>query len=406
MKLIRLSSKEFSKIINRNLCRKKSISEKVSKILEDVRNFGDDAIIKYTKKFDKVKLSKNQLKMTESEISSAYQNVSTDFINALKVAISNVTRFYKKQLRNSWKLKDPDGFVLGEKISPLESLGIYIPAGTAPLVSTIYMTVLPAKIAGVKRITLCSPPDKKGEINPHILVVSNLLKVDEIYRVGGAQAIAALAFGTKTIPKVDKIIGPGNVFVTEAKRQVFGYVDIDMLAGPTELVLIANRFTPSEFVISDLLSQAEHSGSLAILVTTSKALAKFVKDKVSSGYVILAKNLNQATEITNEISPEHVEVLIKNPYRVLKKIKNCGTVYLGLFSPTAVGDYIAGPSHVLPTGGTSKFFSGLSLKEFIRSTNIISCSKKALEKFSSPLEKIAAIEGMNKHLDSVKMRLC
>jgi histidinol dehydrogenase len=404
MKLLRLKSKEFSKIYNRYLYRKKSLVEKVSRIIEDVRNFGDDAIIKYTKKFDKVRLSPKQLKISESEISSAFQNVSTDFINALKVAISNVTRFYKKQLRNSWRIRDPDGVVLGERIFPLENVGIYIPAGTQPYVSSVYMTVLPAKIAGVKRIVLCSPPDKSGNINPHILVVANLLEVKEIYRVGGAQAIAALAFGTKTIPKVDKIVGPGNAFVTEAKRQVFGYVDIDMLAGPTELVLIANRFTPPDLLVSDLLSQAEHYGSQIFLITTSKSLAKFIRDKIHFGYVILAKNLHQAADIANEIAPEHIQILIKNPFRILKRIKNAGSVYLGLYSPVSVGDYIAGPSHVLPTGGTARFFSGLSIKEFTRSMNIISYSKKALEKIKDPLEKIASIEGMSKHLDSVKVR--
>ncbi len=404
MKLIRLESKELSKIFERGLYRRRSITEKVSKILEDVRNLGDTALIKYTKKFDKIKLSPKQLKVTESEISSAYQNVSTDFIDVLKIAFSNVTKFYKRQLRNSWKIKDSDGVILGEKISPLESVGIYVPAGLHPYISTVYMTVLPAKIAGVKRIVLCSPPDKSGNINPHILVVANLLKVDEIYKIGGAQAIAALAFGTKMIPKVSKIIGPGNIFVTEAKRQVFGYVDIDMLAGPTELVVIANRFTPPELVVSDLLSQAEHPGSLVFLVTTSKGLAKFVKDKVHQGYIILAKNLNQAADIANEISPEHLQILIRSPYRILKRIRNAGCVFLGLFSPVSVGDYMAGPSHVLPTAGTAKFFSGLNIRDFIKSVNMVSYSKKALERIRDPLEKIATIEGMTKHLDSVKVR--
>ena len=404
MKLIKLESKELSKVYNRYLYKKKSLVEKVSKIVEDVQNFGDNAIIRYTKKFDKVKLSIKQLKISESEISGAFQNVSTDFINALKIAISNIKRFYKKQLRNSWRIKDSDGVVLGEIIFPLESVGIYIPAGTAPLVSSVYMTVLPARIAGVKRIVLCSPPDRSGNINPHILVVANLLEVNEIYKVGGAQAIAALAFGTKTIPKVDKIIGPGNIFVTEAKRQVFGYVDVDMLAGPTELVLIANRFTPAEFLVSDLLSQAEHYQSQIFLITTSKSLAKIVKDKIHSGYIILAKNLNQAADIANKIAPEHIQILIKNPFRILKRIRNAGSVYLGLFSPVSVGDYIAGPSHVLPTGGTARFFSGLNIRDFTRSMNIISYTKKALEKIKAPLEKIADIERMTKHLDSIKVR--
>jgi histidinol dehydrogenase len=268
------------------------------------------------------------------------------------------------------------------------------------------MTVLPAKLAGVKRIVLISPPDKLGHINPHILVVADLLKVDEIYRVGGAQGIAALAYGTKTIPRVDKIVGPGNIYVSEAKRQVFGLVDIDMIAGPTELVIIANRHSDPKFITADLSAQAEHAKGLAILITNSKSLAYEVKSRLdgNNGYIILTKNLEQALEITNKIAPEHLEILIKNPQRLMKGIKNAGAIFLGPYSPTAVGDYVAGPSHVLPTGGTARFFSGLSVFDFVKSSHIISYSKKALEKIKEPLEKIATIEGLSKHLDSVKER--
>jgi len=267
------------------------------------------------------------------------------------------------------------------------------------------MTVLPAKIAGVKKISLISPPDKNGFINPHILVVADLLKVDEIYRAGGAQGIAALAFGTKTIPRVDKIVGPGNMYVSEAKRQVFGYVDIDMIAGPTELVIIANRSSDPKFVIADLKAQAEHAGGLAILITNSKSLAKQVKAQVNSnGFIVLTKNLEQAVEISNRIAPEHLEILVNKPQQLVKSITNAGAVFLGPYSPTALGDYVAGPSHVLPTGGTARFFSGLSVFDFIKSSHIIGYSRKALEKVKEPLEKIASIEGLAMHLESVKAR--
>jgi histidinol dehydrogenase len=317
-----------------------------------------------------------------------------------------VNRFYKKSLRKSWRLKDGDGMVLGEDYVPLERVGVYIPAGTAPLVSTVYMTVLPAKIAGVKKVAMVSPPDENGFINPHILVVADLLKVDEIYRVGGAQAIGALAYGTKTIPKVDKIVGPGNQYVTEAKRQVFGHVDIDMVAGPTELVIIANRFSDPKFIIADLKAQAEHHGGLAILITNSKGLAKEIKAAMdgANGQIILTKNLAQAVEIANKIAPEHLEVLVQNPRDIARQIRNAGAIFLGPYSPTAVGDYVAGPSHVLPTSGTARFFSGLSVSDFIKTNHIIGYSKKALEKVREPLEKIAGIEGLSKHLESVKAR--
>jgi len=406
MKFIRSNSKQLEKIYNRQFIRSRRIQERVRKIIEDVRIFGDEAVLKYTKKFDGVKLTVKQLKVSQIEISGAYQNISPNFVSNLKIIIENVNNFYHRTIRKSWRMKGAEGVVLGENYTPLERVGVYIPAGTAPLVSSVYMTVLPAKIAGVKKIVLVSPPDKQGHINPHILVIADLLKVDEIYRVGGAQAIAALAYGTKTIPKVDKIIGPGNIYVSEAKRQVFGYVDIDMIAGPTELVIIAGRHSDPGLVIADLKAQAEHAQGLAILITNSKGLAKEIKSQLESlsGFIILTKNLNEAIEIANRIAPEHLEILMHNPQRLMKSIKNAGAIFLGPYSPTAVGDYVAGPSHVLPTCGTAKFFSGLSTLDFIKSSHIISYSKKALEKIREPLEKIAGIEGLSKHMESVKAR--
>ena len=406
MKIIRFSSKKLEKIYNRGQIRQLRVEEKVRKIIDDVRLFGDEALIKYTRKFDKVKLNQRQLKISQIEISGAYANISPHFVSSLKVVIENVNRFYRKQLRKSWRIKGAEGVVLGENYTALEKVGVYIPAGTAPLVSTVYMTVLPVKLAGVKKIVLISPPDKNGYINPHILVVADLLKVDEIYRVGGAQGIAALAYGTKTIPKVDKIVGPGNIYVSEAKRQVFGMVDIDMIAGPTELVVIANRFSDPKFIVADLRAQAEHAKGLAILITNSKELAKEVKSQLdgNNGFIILTKNLKQSAEIANRIAPEHLEILVQNPQKLLKDIKNAGAIFLGPYSPVALGDYVAGPSHVLPTQGTARFFSGLGVMDFIKSSHIISYPKKALEKIREPLEKIAGIEGLQKHVDSVKSR--
>jgi histidinol dehydrogenase len=405
MKIIKTGSKKLEKIYNRRFARSRRIEDKVRQIIEDVRAFGDDALLRYTKKFDGVKLSPRQLKVSQIEISGAYQNIGPNFVTNLKIIIENINKFYRRTLRKSWRIKDADGLILGENYKAIEKVGIYIPAGTAPLVSTVYMTVLPAKIAGVKKIVLMSPPDKKGYINPHILVVADLLKVDEIYRVGGAQGIAALAYGTKTVPRVDKIVGPGNVYVTEAKRQVFGLVDIDMIAGPTELVIIANRLSDPKFILADLKAQAEHAQGLAILITNSKSLAKEVKSQADcNGLIVLTKNLEEAVEVANKIAPEHIEILVKNPQRIARGIKNAGAVFLGPYSPTATGDYVAGPSHVLPTNGTARFYSGLSVGDFMKSTHIIGYSKKALEKVREPLEKISNIEGLTQHLDSVKAR--
>jgi len=406
MKIIYPQSKKIEKIYSRMFISPR-VQERVKKIIEDVRLFGDEALIRYTKKFDGVKITPKQLRVSEIEISAAYQNISPDFITSLKLIFENVKRFYSRQIKKTKRLKDSDGVCIAEKYQPLERIGIYIPAGTAPLVSTVYMTVIPAKVAGVKKVVLTSPPDKNGNINPYILVVADLLKVDEIYRVGGAQAIAGLAFGTKTIPRVDKIFGPGNIYVTEAKRQVFGFVDVDMLAGPTELVIMANRFSNTDFIVADLKAQAEHNGGLCILITNSRKKAKEVKSRMEgyNGYIIVTKNLEQAVDIVNRIAPEHLEILVSTPLKWLKKIRNASAVFLGNYSPVAVGDYIAGPSHVLPTQGTARFFSGLSIFDFMKSIHLINYSKKGLEKIKEPLTKVALLEGMKEHLNSVNIRI-
>lgn len=405
MKILTQHGQGIQKLYNRHLSQKRRhIDEKVRRIIEDIRLDGDDALIKYTRKFDKVKLTPRQLRVAESEISGAFQNITSDFISSLKVIINNVTLFYKKQITKGCRVRDDDGVLLKEHILPLETVGIYIPAGTAPLISTVYMTAIPAIVAGVKRIVITTPPDRQGQVNPYILAVANLLKVNEIYKVGGAQAVAAMALGTKTIPRVDKIIGPGNMFVTEAKRQLFGYVDIDMLAGPTELVIIANRYSNPAYVIADLEAQNEHVGGLAVLVTTSKQLMRQVRKKVAKGYIIYAKNIDEAVNIVNRIAPEHLQILTNKPENVAKKIRNAAAIFLGPYSPTALGDYAAGPSHALPTLGTARFFSGLCLSDFLKRSHVISYSKKALERMREPIEKVAKLEGLTKHYESVNIR--
>lgn len=405
MKILTQTGEGIQKLYNRHFafCRR-NIEEKVRGIIEDVRLYGDDALIKYTRKFDKVKLTARQFQVAESEISGAFQNITSDFINDLKVILNNVTVFYKKQIPKACRVRNDDGILLKENILPLDTVGIYIPAGTAPLISTVYMTAVPARVAGVKRIVIATPPDKNGNINPYILAVANLLKVNEIYKVGGAQAVAAMALGTKTIPRVDKIIGPGNMFVTEAKRQLFGYVGIDMLAGPTELVIIANRHSNPDYVVADLEAQLEHVGGLVVLVTTSRQLLRQVRKKVSKGYAIYAKNIDEAVYIVNKIAPEHLQILTNNPASVAKKIKNAAAIFLGPYSPTALGDYAAGPSHALPTMGTARFFSGLGLSDFMKKNHIISYSKKSLEKMRGPIEQVAKLEGLPKHYESVNIR--
>ncbi len=405
MKIVKFSSKQFlQKLCNRNGASKKRVVESVRRIVDDVKLHGDDAVIKYTRRFDHIKLTPKQLRVSESETSGAYQDITPEFVNTLKLVIDNVTRFYNKQKRKDWTIRDTDGVILGERYSPLESVGVYVPSGTVPLVSSVYMTVLPAKLAGVKKIILATPPNKYCSVDPHILVVANLLKVNEIYKIGGAQAIASMAFGTKTVPKVDKIVGPGNEYVTEAKRQVYGHVDIDMLAGPSEVVVIANQNSNPAFVRADLMAQGEHFKGLAILITNSKKLARRMRDEVPHGYIVLVKNIDEACVVANIIAPEHLQIMVKSPRKVIRKITNAGAIFVGSYTPTAVGDYIAGPSHVLPTGGTARFFSGLSLNDFVRGTHIISYSRKALERVREPVEKISGIEGLKAHMESVRIR--
>jgi histidinol dehydrogenase len=404
MKLVKAGSKQFQKLCDRSSGRNRRVSESVRKIVDNVRDYGDEAVIKYTRKFDRVKLSVKDLKVTDHETSGAYQDITPEFVSTLKVVLNNINKFYSKQVKKSWKIKDEDGVMLGEKVTPLDTVGVYVPSGTVPLVSSVYMTVIPAKMAGVKKIVLVTPPNSYKSIDPHILVVADLLKVDEIYKVGGAQAIASLAFGTKTIPRVDKIVGPGNAYVTEAKRQVFGYCDIDMLAGPTEVAIIANQLSNINFIMADLEAQSEHFMGLSILITNSKRMVRMFKDAGIKGYIVFVRNMDEAAEVANKLAVEHLEIMTSDPKKIASKITNAGAIFLGPYTPVAVGDYVAGPSHVLPTGGSARFFSGLSLSDFYKSSHIISYTKRALEKIREPLEKVAGIERLSKHMDSVKVR--
>lgn len=404
MKLISPSNKELMRLYSRGAGVKKRVRDRVSEIIEDVQLHGDDALVKYTRRFDEIKMKPRQLKVTSGEINGAYQDMDPSLVGSFKVAIENVTSFYKKQLRKSWKIKDREGIILGEKIAPIETVGIYIPAGTAPLVSTVYMTVIPAKIAGVQRIIITTPPNEYKSVDPYILVMANLLGINEVYKAGGAQAIAAMAFGTRTIPKVDKIVGPGNIYVTEAKRQVFGYVDIDMVAGPSEVVIIADDTPNYNFVLADMAAQSEHLMGLSVLITRSKKMARFMQQQQVKGYVVLVKSLKEAVAISNRLAPEHLQLMVKDPKKLLKDITNAGCVFLGEYSPTALGDYIAGPSHVLPTGSSARFFSGLSIWDFLKGIHVISYSKRALESVQGDIEKIANLEGLKKHIESVSVR--
>lgn len=404
MKSISPNGKELARLCGRGINIKKNVREKVSKIIEDVKSRGDDALVRYTRHFDAIRIKPRQLKVNTGEVNGAYQDMDPDLVSSFKVAIENVSQFYKKQLKKSWKIKDKEGIMLGERITPLESVGIYIPAGTAPLASTVYMTVLPAKIAGVKRIVIVTPPNEYATVHPYILVMANLLGVTEIYKAGGAQAIAALAFGTKTIPKVEKIVGPGNQYVSEAKRQVFGYVGIDMVAGPSEVVIIADDSVNYDYVLADMLAQSEHLLGLSILITKSKKLVKFAKQQPVKGYLVAVKSLKEAAAVANRLAPEHLQLMVKDPVKLSKMIQNAGCVLLGEYTPTALSDYVAGPSHVLPTGGSARFFSGLSIWDFLKGIHIVSYSKRALESVRGDIERIASLEGLNKHIESINKR--
>lgn len=395
----------------------------VAEIIETVKKGGDEALFSYTEKFDHCKMDAAHIRVTREEIDEAYQKVDADFVEVMKKSAANIRAFHEKQLRNSWFDPKPDGTILGMKILPIAIAGVYVPGGKAAYPSSVLMNVLPAKVAGVERIIMTTPPGADGKVNPGTLVAAHIAGVDEIYKVGGAQAIAAMAFGTQSIPKVDKIIGPGNIFVALAKKACFGYVSIDSIAGPSEILVIADETANPRYVAADLLSQAEHDElASAILITTSKTLADQVSVEVDRfvanlsrrkiiekslnnyGYILLVDSLDEAADTANEIASEHLEILTKDPFAMMTKIRNAGAIFLGEYSSEPLGDYFAGPNHVLPTNGTARFFSPLNVDDFLKKTSIISYSRPALEKIHQDIECFAENEGLTAHANSIRVR--
>ena len=395
----------------------------VSEILNNVRNNGDKAVFEYAEKFDGYKYDENTIRVTEKEINEAYNNYDKELIAIMEKAFNNIKEYHEKQKQNSWISTKEDGTLLGVKVSAIEKAGVYVPGGKAAYPSSTLMCVIPALVAGVERIVMVTPANKEGKVADCTLVAAKICGVNEIYKVGGAQAIAALAYGTETIPKVDKIVGPGNIFVALAKKAVFGHVSIDSVAGPSEILVIADDTANPRYVAADLLSQAEHDQlASAILLTTSKELADKVSAEVdiflkelsrteiieksleNYGYIILCDSIDDAIDAANEIASEHLEILTKNPYETMTKIKNAGAIFLGEYSSEPLGDYFAGPNHVLPTNGTAKFFSPLSVDAFIKKTSIISYSKDALKEIHTDIERFALSEGLSAHANSIKVR--
>lgn len=401
----------WDKVTQKKICRDfndafdTKVFKKVSRILSEVRSRGDLAIRRFTREFDGLDLPLKRIAVSQGDINRAFEKIEVKFVPILKQIRDNVTEYYEKELKQSFEIRGKDGIYLAKRYQPLERVGVYVPGGQAPLVSTVYMTVIPAIVAGVKEIVLATPPNRDtGEINPHILAVANLLGVKEIYRVGGAQAIGAMAFGTRTIKKVHKIVGPGNQYVTEAKRQVYGFVDIDMVAGPSEVAIIADASADADFVTCDLLAQAEHVGGIPYLITPSKKLIESIRKRVDTGFIIQVKSIAEACEVANAIAPEHLEILTEDPEKVAKAIDHSGAIFIGPYSPAVVGDYIAGPSHVLPTGGTARYFSPLSASSFVKSTQIISYTKEALLKSREHLKQLTDMEGLVLHRISMEAR--
>lgn len=407
MKVIRPASGEYRRLAQHNMMADKRVVSRVRAIIDDISENGDTALLEYTKKFDKVVLKQKEIKVSEREISASFQNMDSSLILAIKAAIDSAADFYKQQMPLNFRSKTDNGKILEERYVPVERVGIYVPAGQAPLVSTVYNCAVPAIVAGVKEIVLVSPPDKSGFVNPFILATASMLKISEIYKAGGAQAVAALSLGTKTIKKVDMIVGPGNEYVTEAKRQVYGSVGIDMLAGPSEVVIVADGHNNPAYIAADLRAQTEHHRGLGVVVVIdSDKLVNDLKNiDIPGGYIISVKTREEAQAVVNELAPEHLEILIDGARNFLKDIRNAGAVFIGESTPVALGDYVAGPSHVLPTACTAKFSSGLSVHDFLKRIHVVEYNRKALLHDAQTLEKICGLEGMVMHLESVLVRL-
>ena len=427
MRIVKLNA-ETKKDLLKNLLKRSpsnfgNYAETVQGIVDDVRDNGDAALFSYTKKFDKADITADNVKVTQEEINYAYTQVSTELLDVIRKAKKNIWEYHEKQKQYSWFDSKPNGTLLGQKVTALASAGVYVPGGKAVYPSSVLMNVMPAKVAGVEKIVMTTPCNAEGEVYATTLVAAKEAGVDEIYKAGGAQAIAALAYGTESVPKVDKIVGPGNIFVALAKRAVYGHVSIDSIAGPSEVMVLADETANPRYVAADLLSQAEHDEmASAILVTTSEELAENVSVQVDKfidelsrkeimrksidnyGYILLADNMSDAIDAVNDIASEHLEIVTANPFDVMTRVKNAGAIFIGEYSSEPLGDYFAGPNHVLPTNGTAKFFSPLSVDDFIKKSSIIYYSREALEAVHTDIEAFAKAEQLTAHANSIAVR--
>ena len=427
MRTVKLT-KESTKDILENLLKRSpnnygKFESTVAQILDKVKNEGDAALFAYTKEFDKADVTKETIRVTDAEIEEAYAQIDPALLGVIRKALVNIRQYHEKQIQNSWFTSTTDGTMLGQKVTPLNRVGVYVPGGKAVYPSSVLMNIVPAKVAGVPHIVMTTPPGKDGKVCASTLVAAKEAGADEIYKVGGAQAIGALAFGTESIPKVDKIVGPGNIFVALAKKAVYGYVSIDSIAGPSEILVLADETANPHFVAADLLSQAEHDElACAILITTSEEFAKKVDEEVKGfvevlsrkeiiqksldnfGYILIAEDMDEAIEAANEIAPEHMEIVTANPFEDMMKVKNAGAIFIGEYSSEPLGDYFAGPNHVLPTNGTAKFFSPLSVDDFIKKSSVIYYSREALEPVHKDIEFFANQEQLTAHANSMKVR--
>ena len=421
-------TKETTKDILENLLKRSpnqygSYETAVREILAKIQEEGDGALFAYTKKFDRAEITEQNVRVTDEEIREAYETVDPALVDVIRKSLVNIRNYHEKQKQNSWFTSSEDGTMLGQKVTPLEKVGVYVPGGKAVYPSSVLMNIVPAKVAGVDRIIMTTPPGPDGKVNPSTLVAANEAGADEIYKAGGAQAIGALAYGTQSIPKVDKIVGPGNIFVALAKKAVYGHVSIDSIAGPSEILVLADDSANPRFVAAELLSQAEHDElASAILITTSRELAEKVSCEVDEfvkrlsrkeiiqksldqfGYILLAETMDQAVEAANAIASEHMEIVTRNPFEVMMKVRNAGAIFIGEYSSEPLGDYFAGPNHVLPTNGTAKFFSPLSVDDFIKKSSIVYYSREALKKIHKDVEQFAASEQLTAHANSIAVR--
>lgn len=427
MRTVRLT-KESTKDILENLLKRSpnnygKFEAAVADILANVKEKGNEALFSYTKEFDKVEVTPETIRVTEEEIEEAYKAVDASLLEVIRKALVNIRSYHEKQRQNSWFTSTENGTMLGQKVTPLNRVGVYVPGGKAVYPSSVLMNIVPAKVAGVSHIVMTTPPGKDGKVNPSTLVAAKEAGADEIYKVGGAQAIGALAYGTASIPKVDKIVGPGNIFVALAKKAVYGHVSIDSIAGPSEILVLADETANAHYVAADLLSQAEHDEmASAILITTSTELAQNVEKEIEGylkvlsrkeiiekslenfGYILIAEDMNEAIEAANEIASEHMEIVTKNAFEVMMKVRNAGAIFIGEYSSEPLGDYFAGPNHVLPTNGTAKFFSALSVDDFIKKSSIVYYSKSALQEIHKDIIQFASSEQLTAHANSIAVR--